>query len=87
MQPRFLAATTYLKLTDAPIPPIPAPSLVLQLFPRRRRPVAMTGHRLPPRTIRSVVEHIAASRNDSEVSQATSVCRAAIRKMRLSLEY
>jgi transposase len=47
----------------------------------------MSGHRLPPHTIRSVVEHIAAGDNNTEVSQATRVSRNAIRKMRLSLEY
>lgn len=47
----------------------------------------MSGHRLPPHTVRSIVEHIAAGDNNTEVSRATGVTRDAIRKMRLSLEY
>jgi hypothetical protein len=50
-------------------------------------PVAMSGHRLLPHTVRSIVEHIAAGDNNTKVSRATGVTRDAIRKMRLSLDY
>jgi transposase len=47
----------------------------------------MSGHRLPPHTIRSIEEHIAAGENNCEVARAAGVKRDTVRKMRLSLEY
>ena len=47
----------------------------------------MSGHRLQPTIVRSIVEHIAAGETNSEISRATRVARNTVHKMRLSLEY
>jgi transposase len=49
--------------------------------------VLYTGRRLNPAVIQSVLEHIAAGENNTEVEKATGVWRSTVRRMRLSLEY
>jgi transposase len=47
----------------------------------------MSGHRLPPSKLSSVVAHIADGMGNSDVATATKVSRPCVRKIRLSLEY
>jgi hypothetical protein len=46
-----------------------------------------SGNRLQPALLQSVVDHIAAVDNNSEISRATRVTRKCIGKLRVSLEY
>jgi hypothetical protein len=55
---------------------------------RRLDPAVLyTGRRLNPAVIQSVLEHIAAGENNTEVERATWVLRLTVRRMRLSLEH
>jgi transposase len=47
----------------------------------------MPGYRLQPVTLQSVLDHIAAGENNSEISRAVKVSRSCIAKLRLSMEY
>ena len=46
-----------------------------------------SGKRLQPALLQSVVDHITAGENNSEISRATGVTRKCIGKLRVSLEY
>jgi transposase len=55
---------------------------------RRLDPAVLyTGSRLQSATLQSVLDHIAASENNTEVERATGVARKTVRKIRLNLEY
>ncbi|RYO02847.1 hypothetical protein AA0121_g13227 [Alternaria tenuissima] len=47
----------------------------------------MPSYRLPPATLQSVLNHIAASESNHAINQAVRVSRSCIAKLKLSLEY